>query len=248
MKRKIRIFILIISLALASLACEAIQIISSSSTVSGSGNVTSESRPVSGINKVSLNNQGDLTIEIGDAESLVVEAEDNLLPYIQTGVIGGELVIRTKNNANLQNKQPIRYHLTVKQLDALRISSSGNINAPELQAQAFSINVSSSGDMNIAALDANQLTVGISSSGNVTINGGKVPGLEVRISSSGDFNAENLAAQSASVRISSSGSATIRVSDQLQANISSSGNVYYYGNPKLNVSTSSSGEAIQKGD
>jgi Putative auto-transporter adhesin, head GIN domain len=249
MRHKLEIFTLIISLALVTLACEALQNISTSSNaVNGSGNVTSENRPVNGVHRVSLENQGDLTIEIGDTENLVVEAEANLLPYIETQVIGGELVIRTKNNIDLQNREPIRYHLTAKQVDALRITSSGNITAPELQAQSFSINISSSGDMNIAALSADRLTVGISSSGNVTINGGEVPELNVRISSSGDFSAENMETQSASIAISSSGDATVRVSGQLNANISSSGNVYYYGNPQLQVSSSSSGQAIQRGD
>lgn len=249
MWNKLAILAMIISLGLAMLACAAVQNISiGGSMISGSGNVTSENRPVSGIHSVSLENQGDLTIELGDTESLTVEAEANLLPYIETTVSGGDLIIRTKNTVNLQNRQPIRYHLTVKELDALSISSSGNISVPELQAQNFSIRVSSSGDMEIAALNANQLTASISSSGNVVINGGTVPEVDVRISSSGDFKAETMATKNATVRISSSGNATVRVSDRLLANISSSGNVYYYGNPQLEVTSSSSGEAIKSGD
>jgi hypothetical protein len=203
---------------------------------------------VSGVDKVSLEMEGDLDIQVGDEEQLIVEAEDNLLPYILTEVRGGRLTIHTQNGADLRALRPVRFHLTVTGLEALEITSSGDITSEPLQAERFDIRVTSSGDLNLAGLSASNLGVEITSSGDVNIAGGQVSEMNARLSSSGNFETEGLPAQRANVTLSSSGDARIRVSDALQALLSSSGNLYYHGDPDLDVTATSSGEAIRVGE
>ena len=62
-------------------------------TVSGSGKVTEEEREVSGFTGVELATIGNLTIELGERESLHIEAEDNLMRYLETEVRGETLII-----------------------------------------------------------------------------------------------------------------------------------------------------------
>ena len=236
--------------------------------VQGSGNVVEESRPVSGITSVELTTLGNLTIELGDMESFRIEAEHNLMKYIKTDVFAGTFRIKTKNGIRLENTKPVNYYLTVKSLDSINISSSGNIYAPDLEANEFSINISSSGNLEMGNLDAETLTVRISSSGdiimglltadsldvnissggNLDIAGGQVKTQDVTISSSGDFTAQDLKSENADVRLSSGGSATIWVQDTLNAKLSSSGDLRYRGDPSVNATTSSSGDVIQIGE
>jgi hypothetical protein len=257
----------ILLMVFSTLACEVIfsGIGGSTETIRGSGNMSEESRSVSGISDVELAMQGNLSIEIGNTEALRIEAEDNLLEYIQTDVSAGRLVIETQSGINLRNAEPINYFLTVTGLDSIRISSSGDIQAPDLQADRFSITISSSGDLSMGDLDCTSLSVEssssgiltmggltaetidvrISSSGNVEIDGGQVQQQDITITSSGEYRAEDLASVEAKVSLTSSGAARIRVSDQLSGRLSSSGNLYYIGNPKLSVSTTSSGRTVQ---
>ena len=214
--------------------------------VRGTGDVVTEEREVSGIRKVVLSNQGDLEITVGDQESLVVEAQSDLLEYIETDVRGGTLEIGTRDGVNMMNTQPIRYLLTVKELEGLTVNSSGGIKAPELQAKSFSVQISSSGPVVIEALYADKLDVGISSSGDVMIQGGEVTNLDANISSSGNLEMQDVPVQTAKVSVTSNGDARINVSDELSGNISSSGNIYVQGNPQVDVSTSSSGKVIQE--
>lgn len=214
--------------------------------VRGSGEVVTEEREVSGIRKVMLSNQGDLEITVGDQESLVVEAQSDLMEYIETNVRGGTLAISTRDGVNMVNTQPIRYLLTVKELEGLTVTSSGGIKAPELEASNFSVQISSSGPVVIEALIADKLDVGISSSGNVMIQGGEVTDLDVNISSSGNLEMQDVPVQTARVGLTSNGDAHIQVSDELRGNLSSSGNIYVQGNPQVDVSTSSSGRVIQE--
>lgn len=237
-------------------------------TVIGSGDVAAESRSVSGIRGVELAMQGTLQIELGESESLRIEAEDNLLEYIETDVFGGTLTIESSSGVNLQNREPIRYYLTVTSLDSIAVSSSGDITAPGLEAgrfsvavhssgdvtlgplvcDAFDVEVSSSGSVSVESLEASSIDVQISSSGNVVIGDGTVDTQEVRISSSGEYQAGALASREARVRLTSSGEVTLRVQDHLTADLSSSGNVVYYGNPSVDENTTSSGRVIRAGD
>ncbi len=100
-------------------------------TVRGSGDVESEVREIRDVDAVELGTIGNLYIKIGDEESLEIEAEDNLLRYIETDVHGGELIIDTRN-VKLRTRRPINYYLTVKELAAVNISSSGNIEVDEI--------------------------------------------------------------------------------------------------------------------
>jgi hypothetical protein len=236
-----------------------------SQLVAGSGTAGAENRSVSNITGVELGTPGTMDITIGGSESLRVEADDNLLQYIQTDVSGGRLVIKTRPGITLQPVSAIKYHLTVVKLNSLGISSSGDITVPDLKSDAFTITISSSGnlsakkldcsslqvqisssgDASISTLNTKTLSVSISSSGNLDIGGGFVPKQTIMISSSGKYRASNLASENADVTLSSSGEATLRVSAALSGRLSSSGNVNYIGSPKVNVNTSSSGRAKQ---
>jgi hypothetical protein len=260
----------ILATALSVMACEfSIQGLGGlSETVRGSGNLIEESRQVSGISGVEFAMPGNLTIEMGSTESLRIEAEDNLMAYIETDVRAGTLVIETTSGINLQSTRPMNFYLTLTGLDTLAISSSGSVEAPDMQAERFSIRVSSSGDLSMGDLECTSLQVDISSSGDVTMGTLSAERAEIRLSSSGNleiadgamqeqditlsssgaYQARDVQSVTAHVSLSSSGSATIRVRDSLSGRLSSSGSVYYIGSPQVNVSATSSGSAEQIGD
>ncbi len=236
-------------------------------TIRGSGTLVSESREVSNFSSVELAMTGTLRITLGDKDSLTIQAEDNLMGSIQTGVSFGRLVIKTSQGTDLQPTKPITYDLTVSKLSEIIITSDGDIETENLKSSSFSIVVSSSGNLTISGLECSSLQAKISSSGNITIGnlttdsisvtisssgnlaiqGGQAQTQNIHISSSGEYRADPLASVSADVTLSSSGSTTIRVSDQLNGTLTSSGNVYYIGNPKVNVITTSSGKVERIG-
>lgn len=247
MRSNMKVFMIIVLLEVSSLACQLVTFsVGDRESVRGSGTVTEETRTVNGIKAVEVGNQGNLYIELGDTESLVIEAEDNLIDYITSDVRNGTLRIGTKAGLNIRNSKPINYYLTVISLEGLSAYSSGDIDAPSLEADRFTIDVNSSGDITLEALNANRLDVEISSSGNIRINDGEVATQDIRISSSGNYDALDLESQEADVRLSSSGNANINVQDRLGANLSSSGNVNYVGSPDVTSRESSSGKVIER--
>ena len=237
-------------------------------TVRGSGRIIEETRDIDIIHGVNLATIGTLTIEVGDAPSLLISAEDNILPLITTEVRGGVLIIETEPRTNLRTTRPVRYTLTVTSLDEVFASSSGDIIAPDLNAETFTLNLSSSGDVTLGELTCERLTVvvsssgdaeiagatgdvidvALSSSGKLTLRDGAFERQTVRLSSSGDYDARRVRTQEADLTLSSSGSATVWVEQSLTASLSSSGNVRYAGDPVVDWNGSSSGTVRRLND
>ncbi len=217
-----------------------------SAIIEGSGEYTTEDRQIGTVNEVALTTIGELNIEQADKYSLTVEAEDNILPLIRTEVSGGRLTISIKPGINIRSNRKISYYLTVKDLDYITATSSGNVLCLDLETKEIELRLSSSGDIEIKDLQASELVVNISSSGDAIISG-EVTEQSINMSSSGDYVAEDLESEECRINISSSGDAYANVSEKLIADLTSSGDLYYTGDPETEFNTSSSG-SIEKID
>lgn len=240
----------ILALVFSMLACGFIQSGDSGGgeRITGSGPVVEENRNVKDVTGVELATLGTLHISLGSSTSLRVEAQENLMQYLETEVRGGTLLIRNTPGYDLQSTKPIEYFLTVEKLDNIQVSSSGDIEVGNLKSNSLSIRSNSSGDIKIDVLDGSSLDVKISSSGEVEISSGRIQEQNIDISSSGDYQARDMASTTADIDLNSSGSATVQVSDRLRGSLSSSGNIYYVGNPEVDVRMTSSGKTIQIDD
>jgi hypothetical protein len=223
-----------------------IVLLSACNVVRGSGNVETETREVRGFDQVSLSGQGEIILTQGEREALEIEAEDNIIEVIETEVRGDTLHIGTRNNTLLQPTEPVRFYLTMDQIDGLEVSGSGDITADSVDADHLTMEISGSGNMNIDSLIADSLEVDISGSGHVEAEG-RVPDQEIEISGSGNYEAADLEGETVDVKVSGSGEATVWANEALNVDISGSGQVNYYGNPAVNQDISGSGELNSRG-
>ncbi len=210
-------------------------------TIRGSGNLSEETYAFAGITGVQLSTIGELDIHLGDKEELRIETDDNLLQYFEAEKDGGTLRIGTRRGFNLRPSRTVRYTLTVKELEFLGLSSSGNAHAPALSADRFEIRVTSTGYLSVDGIEADALDVHISSTGNVRIDDGVVDNQDVRISSTGNYDGESLRSARATVRLSSTGNARLWAEDSLDATLSSTGSISYSGDPEVFENRTSSG-------
>lgn len=219
-------------------------------TVNGSGRLVREDRPVSGFERVTISTSGDLTLVQGAAEGLTIEADDNLLPHIQTEVQDGALVIRFDRQNWSQVYRPSRritYTLAMKTLRGLAASGSVNVTAQDLTADDLRITVSGSSNVRIGRLEVETLTYTLSGSGSVQV-AGRAARQDLTISGSGRYAAADLASDAVRASISGSGTATVWAHDTLDARISGSGSIGYYGRPRVNQSISGSGKLTSLGE
>ncbi|MBN1400368.1 MAG: DUF2807 domain-containing protein [Anaerolineae bacterium] len=220
------------------------------SVVRGSGRIITETRQVSGFERIALSGSGEVILTQGALTGVRVTADENLLPYIRTEVQGDTLVLGLDSRRRLTSIRPtrkIRYHVTYDTLRGLTASGSGSIGAETLAARQLELTVSGSGGIRIDTLRAEELEVGISGSGNVDL-AGRTTAQRVQVSGSGNYRARELESETADVRVSGSGRTTISVSEQLSARISGSGSVEYYGQPRVRQDISGSGRVIARGE
>jgi hypothetical protein len=173
--------------------------------VRGSGRVVEEERAVSGITGVELATFGNLTIEVGEEEELRIEAEENLIPYFETEMRDGTLVIRQRPTVRLASQRPVNFYLTVKELESIVITGSGDASAPDLEAERFSITITGSGDLRTEDLEAGRVNVRLTGSGDLQMGNLDAASLDVRINGSGDVEIDDLYADSLEVDVTGSG-------------------------------------------
>ena len=142
------IFLPLLVVVLLSLACTLT--IGSSQSTQGSGNVTKESRSVTGFTGVEIASSAEVTVSIGESESVVVEADDNIQPLIQTNVRGGTLVIETRPNTSINPTTRVRVTITMKSLEKASITGSGDMTINGLKAQAVTFSLPGSGNITAA--------------------------------------------------------------------------------------------------
>jgi len=235
--------------------------------VRGEGNVVAEDRLLPDFSRLDFLGEGDVYIEVGEQTAVRVEAQENLLPYLETGVEGETLRIGIRKGVELHSTKPIQFYVTVKALDFIRLSGSGNIFVKSLSASRFDANLIGSGNIRMEVLDtgrlelnlggsgeieldelsADEVNTDIIGSGDVRIHGGMVDAQEIRISGSGNYNTEEVSCRAANVSIPGSGSVTLRARDQLSISIFGSGDVGYYGSPVVDQTVIVSGSIRQLG-
>jgi hypothetical protein len=234
--------------ALSTLSCVCGQFSLPIGVVRGSGRVVEQEREIGGATGVDLQSFGTVHIEQGEREALRIEAEENLLRYIETEVREGRLEIAHRRGTRLLNTRPIDYWLTVRELDEVSISGAGNIEADDLQAGHFTIHLSGAGSVHIGDLEAQTLDVTLSGAGGLAIEGGTVERQEIVISGAGDYRAQELDSGETTIRMSGMGSATVRVRERLDVTISGAGSVRYVGDPEVQQQVTGAGRVQRIGE
>jgi len=213
-------------------------------SVSGNGKVIQQDRNVSGISGIKVATGIDAIITQGDAESLTVKADENLMDYIKTEVVDGILKIYTEKN--IRHAKEKKVYLTYKKLNSIDISSAGDVQGNNtLVTDNLDIEMSSAGDLDLA-VQADKVEITISSAGDASLSG-KTNYFKADLSSAGDLKAFDLETKSADVSVSSAGTANIFVTDEADFRCTSAGNINYKGEPRIkNISTSSAGSVNKK--
>ena len=213
--------------------------------VEGSGDVTSEARPVSGFDAVVLSGEGLVVIDRGDP-GLVVETDDNLHADIETEVVGSELHIRTAEGVDIDPTSAPVYRVTVPSLVAVELAGAGEIRASDWAPTAFTVRLSGAGDITVEGLAVAKLTVELTGVGELMVSGSAD---EVKASVGGvtEYDGADLRSRVATITCSGNGTATVWATDSLDVEITDAASVFYYGEPEVSESIGDAGSLVSLG-
>jgi hypothetical protein len=204
--------------------------------------MVTETRNVKDFDEVALQGRGDIVLEQGEVESVVIEADDAVMPHVKAEVDGGRLVLGLEHwwDHLLHPGAPLHFRVCAVTVKRVAISGSGSVRAETLRSEDLQLDISGSGEMTFPQLTARAVALGISGGGKMTVSGA-AESMAVRISGSGNVQTGELATQAAEVRISGSGNVRVNAAQTLDVHISGSGSVTYAGQPLVSQRISGSG-------
>jgi hypothetical protein len=194
--------------------------------------IVTESRDVSGFDRVQLGGVGNVVITQGDSFALTIHAAEDVLPRVTSEVKKGTLVLGIKASGWIRGltkkRLSIRYEVTMKDITGLTLSGAGRIDAPAVRADSLSVTVSGAGGLTLGRLEANSLEVLLSGAGNCEA-AGKVDSQSIKLTGAGSYSAAELESDTAEAMVSGAGDINILVNDRLDARVSGAGSIRYHG-------------------
>jgi hypothetical protein len=178
-------------------------------TIQGSGRIVRQGRQVPSFRRVETLGSEVVEIRFGPRRSLVVSADDNILPLITTEVHDGTLEIATRGS--FRTRGPIRVWLTTPDLEEVNTSGSGDVLIHDVNNARLALTIHGSSDMQVT---------------------GRTGRLDVDIHGSGTARLATLAATDVQASVFGSGDAIVRATRELEARVFGSGTVRYVGRPQ----------------
>ena len=240
------ICLLIIGLFLIT-ACGLSTIQDSREVITGSGNVITESREVSGFNGVSHTGIGRVIITQGDTESLTIQADDNLMEYITSEVKNDTLELGFDENVRFDSTSSITFTVGAIGIAEIGSTGTGSIELDELGTKNLHILKTGTGSISIGSLTATDLVVNADGTGKIEI-AGTVVEQELDLKGTGNYDAPDLKSQTAQVGVTGTGSVVIWVLDALDVEITGISKVSYYGSPQVTQNITGTGTLTRLGD
>ncbi len=207
---------LVLCTALAAAACAPTKGAGLGGAVPGSGNVQTETRDTGAFEAVAFEYPADITIQQGEKDTVVIQAEDNLLQQLSTEVTSGKLTIKTlvtdwKTRVN--PTKPVKITITMKDPKEIEFAAPvGTVRVDGLRTETLKLVLSGAGDIQVA---------------------GTTNEMRLILSGMGNINAADLKSKTATVELSGTGDATVRVETELVATVSGAGSVIYFGTPRV---------------
>ena len=188
----------------------------------------------------------DLYVSSG-SKSVKIEADDNLLPYIETRVEGHTLKVSSKEGVWLRPRNNIKIYVSLPSFELIRSYGSGDIHGQtKISGNSdLDLGVIGSANINLEA-DAPSIKAEVNGSGDLDLKG-QTRTFKASINGSGNVRAFDLKSEDSEVRIAGSGDADVYASIKLDVHVGGSGNVRYKGGAQISSNIAGSG-SVKKVD
>ena len=192
--------------------------------VRGSGKRVMEKRNVTPFTSIST--EGAFSIEVTCQKDLglEVEGDDNLLSLVTTEVSNN--VLRLRNTKNYSSSEPVKFKISVPDLESLAVDGAGHIDIKGVNNEKFEINADGAPSISVA---------------------GKTKLINIDTSGAGKIDTHNLHAVRGVVESKGVAQIDLDVADQLDVTVSGPSSVYYRGDPKVNKTINGPGKVERRG-
>ena len=178
--------------------------------VRGSGHAIDETRTLGAFRHIRLKGSFDVEAEIGDHESVVVHADDNVAPLIRTELVDDTLVVDERPRLWIDPRTRITVRITTRAIEGVEDIGSGNLDLRGLKGGNLDLKLIGSGDIR---------------------GSGQLDKLHAELVGSGDIKFGKVPSRRVDVILNGSGNASVQARDRLEVHLNGSGNILYSGHP-----------------
>ena len=209
--------------------------------VNGDGNIKTESRSAGRFDNVDVSGSIDLYVKQDSASGVKVEADQNLMEYIEVFTEGDKLVVRSRKGFNLRPSQDIKVYVSSPAFTKFELSGACDIFSQNQITSSNDIEIGMSGSCD-GKLDLKTPRVAADLSGACSIEiKGETKELSADGSGSTGFKCFGLMAENVSVSISGAGDAEVYASVKLDVDVSGAAGVKYKGNASVSQKVTGAG-------
>ncbi|KQC33514.1 hypothetical protein AAU57_09445 [Nonlabens sp. YIK11] len=211
--------------------------------VTGNGDVITKNFKTSGYDEISMAGSMDVELVSGTEGTITVEAESNLMEYLEIEVKGDRLTIGVEKGINLNSRKGIKVTVPVEYIDHVSLAGSGDIYSDlTLKSEKMKISLAGSGDIKLKT-ESKNLSLAVAGSGDLKISG-RTENLDASVAGSGDISAYDLKANNVKASIAGSGDVAVFCNGgEMNASIVGSGDLRYKGETsKLKKTVMGSGD------
>jgi len=211
--------------------------------IEGNNEIAEETRPLPVFTEITSSGSFNIYYTQGDSTGLKIEAESNLIPYIETAIFDDRLDIRFASHVNVHINHVVNIYVTSPSISKIQLSGSGKIEADSVSGNKLTLDVSGSGNIQSHFYGQN-FQSSISGSGLMNIIA-DCDTVKTNISGSGRLILETYKCLLTDITISGSGKAELTgSSDKATFLIVGSGKISAYEFPvkKADITVSGSGD------
>lgn len=190
----------------------------------GSGDIVTDTRAVGEFTGVQLTDTGEVTIMVGEPQSVAITSYENLLPLLVTRVENNILIIELANDdTSYITDTPIEYTISVPSLDYVNLDGTGNITIHNLDNESFAADIPGPGNL---------------------IANGTVSEQTIDISGLGSYYGFDVISETTTITLAGPGIAQVYVTDTLNATAIGKEDIVYKGDPEIHKTIQGIGEVV----
>lgn len=227
------------------LCCTLFTFPSTAQDITGSGIIKKEIRNTPPFENLEVGRAFHVELTQGNSFSLAVEADDNILPYIQTEVKNQTLYIHLPSKQGFNTKSSINLYITMPALKKLDCNGAASVYSESLwRTDKMDIELTAAAKLTLQ-IDVNELELDLSGASKTNLSG-KVNSLEAEISAAAKLNAENLIVKKADFDMSGASNAELKVTEEIKYELSGASKLTYSGSPRILKSEVSTAASVRQ--
>ena len=214
-------------------------------TLTGSGNLVTQEEAITGFDKVDVSHSFKVDISQGDAFSVVIRVDDNLVEHLQVVKQGSTLKIGLKDNRDfIISNATMEAEVTMPKLTGLDASGASHANITGFQSTEDLI-LDISGSSSLAGdISAGDVSIDLSGSSEATLSSSGQD-LTLDVSGSSELDLSDFPVADAKIDAGGASTATVNASGRLDVDASGASNVYYLGDPSLGTIDTSGASSVE---